>query len=276
MNVRRRLRELAALLGTEKLALAHAEARYKSNRRNGFKAHNRQRHCEDLAKRNMHDGHRERAHREMERAHHFSEAAHLHHGRAQYWFAEVRHVSNRIHKLEFEQGKLEKHGDKTDVMFDSVTLSEIPRNAPAVAGYVGGLYRTYPSLAGDFPKAHRLSIAISAVEKARCLDIENGDATPYQFPGWLRREVDAAPTGAEKHIGYGSVSAWVEIRLLAEQHGLHRGGYLVWTAHYTGTPHICGPHTCGELPWDADLTQWTSGALGRNLDESKLSPGVFA
>ena len=274
MNVRRQFRELAAAIVSEKVMLARAEDRYKAHRREGFMAHNRQGHCEELSRKSMQAGHRERAHREMERARHFGAAAHSAHSRAQYWFAEQRHVANKLHTLEVEEGKVKPKAelDKTQVMFDSVTLSEIPEDAPAVGAYSGGLYHTLPEAERMFPHAHILSIAISAAEHARCLDIENGDATPYQFPTWLHEEIGAK----EKPMGYGSVSAWPEIRSLAEAHGHKRTDFLVFTAHYTNEPHICGPHTCGELPWDADLTQWTSAALGRNLDESRLSPVIFA
>lgn len=274
MNARRTLSHIIGLIASEKAALAHAESRYKANRRYGFKSHNHQLHCNELVVRYTREGHHARAERESNRARRYGGAAHRGHARAQYWFAEMRRISHRIHKLEWQRGEVEEHVDKTLVMFDSVTISEIPSNAPAVAGYTGGLYHTFPQLLKDFPHAKHLSIAISAVDRGRCLDIETGDATPYEFPAWLHRELAAHP--AEKPMGYGSVSSWIEILSLAERAGHNRGEFLVFTAHYTDQPHVCGPHTCGALPWDANLTQWTSAALGKNLDESRLTAGVFA
>jgi hypothetical protein len=273
MNARKTLSKILALLAGEKAALAHAESRYKANRRAGFKAHNHQRRCEQLAK-SMAKPHPKRSERLLDRARVLGARAHRDHARAQYWFAEVKKIAHRIHKLEWERGKVEReHVGKVEVMFDSVTLSEVPRNAPAVAGYTTGLYPTYPDVVKDFPKAHHLSIAISAVVKARCLDIETGDATPYQAPAWLERELGDKP--AAKPVGYASVSAWPEIKRLIDRVGIARHQYLIWTAHYTNHPHVCGPHTCGELPFDADMTQWTSAALGKNLDESRLNATVF-
>ena len=70
-------------------------------------------------------------------------------------------------------------------MYDDVNLALIPANAPAVAGYVGGRWPTYGPMVAKFPHAKHLSIAISALENARCLDVEPGDATIAQAPGWV-------------------------------------------------------------------------------------------
>lgn len=158
-------------------------------------------------------------------------------------------------------------------MFDSVDVSQIPRAARAVAGYVGGNWPTYQALTVAFPKAHKLSIAISATEDAACLDIETGDATPAEAPGWVRRQRD---NGLERPTCYGSVSV-VKNEIVPElsAKGFSRKQYKIWTAHYTGKPHICGPHTCGELPYDADATQWTSSYEGKNLDCSLISSNFF-
>jgi len=265
-------RNIIALLAGERAALRHAEARYKANRRAGFIAHNKQVHCEDLSRRNKRDGHPKLAERQLDRARTLSHHAYRDHLRAQHWFAETRRIAHRIHRLENQLHKIDR--DAVHTMFDTVDLSQMPKNAPAVGGYTGGMWPTYHTLVKEWPHAKHLSIAISAAEEARCLDIEAGDATPYQAPVWMKRELAKQPH--EKPVGYGSVSAWPQIRSLLDGAGIHRGEYLVFTAHYSNQPHICGPHTCGELPFDADLTQFTPAALGRNLDESRLTAAVFA
>jgi peptidoglycan hydrolase-like protein with peptidoglycan-binding domain len=57
--------------------------------------------------------------------------------------------------------------------------------------------------------------------------------------------------------------------------GIGAGEIRLWSAHYTGTAHICGPSTCRELGVSADGTQWTDKAMGRNLDQSLLAAGFF-
>ncbi|HWY90667.1 MAG TPA: hypothetical protein VNY31_08350 [Solirubrobacteraceae bacterium] len=155
-------------------------------------------------------------------------------------------------------------------MFDSTAVSLIPRDAPAVAGYVGGFWPTYPELVKDWPHAHRLSIAISAGEDAECLDIENGDARSQDAPHWYRRQRDR---GVPRPVLYASVSQVPAIEHEMTRAGIPRSAYHVWSAHYTGHPHLCA-RACG-LAHPADATQWTDRALGRDLDQSLCSEAFF-
>ena len=56
--------------------------------------------------------------------------------------------------------------------------------------------------------------------------------------------------------------------------GIPRADVRLWTAHHAGK-HICGPLTCGEISTDADGTQWTDQAFGRDLDQSLLLADFF-
>ncbi|HET7120316.1 MAG TPA: hypothetical protein VFI17_03570 [Solirubrobacterales bacterium] len=159
------------------------------------------------------------------------------------------------------------------VMFDSVTIEEIPKNADAVAGYTGGNWPTYWELVKRFPHASVLDIAIAASYDATCLDIESGDASPEEAPSWVRRQ---QARGVKRPVVYTSASQMDELLALLRRAGIGRHEVRVWTAHYTFAPHLCGPHTCGEVQsTTADATQWTDQALGRNLDQSLLHEGFF-
>lgn len=158
------------------------------------------------------------------------------------------------------------------LMYDSVTLTEIPRYAEAVAGYTSGRWPTFPQLAAMWPKAHRLSIAVSAEHDADCLDIENGDASPAQAPAWVRRQ---KAHGLHVPTVYCSVSSLETVLGVLRAAGIGRGAVRVWTAHYTNVPHRCGP-SCGfGVLTAADATQFTNRALGRNLDASLVSAAFF-
>jgi hypothetical protein len=156
-------------------------------------------------------------------------------------------------------------------MFDSVTTSEIPRSANAVAGYVGGKWPTYATLKREFPHAHVLSIAVNAGENAECLDVEPGDAVAAQAPAWYRRQ---RARGVERPVLYTSLSNVPALEEAMRSSGVARHEYRLWSAHYTFHPHICG-QACG-LQVAADGTQWTDRALNRNLDESLLNGAFFA
>lgn len=82
-------------------------------------------------------------------------------------------------------------------MYDSVTASNIPRSATMVAGYVDGRYRWSTSDWALFPNAVHVPIAVFAsTNDGVVLDVENGDATPAEAPGWVtrRRERGIVPT----------------------------------------------------------------------------------
>lgn len=181
----------------------------------------------------------------------------------------MRHLPTQT--LNKTQSQNQEGEDGMYVMYDSVTVSEIPRTAQAVAGYVGGRWPTYEQLAREFPRAHKLSIAINAGEDAECLDIENGDATPEEAPAWFQRQ---EKRGVHRPVLYGSLSVMGQVVGHMTNAGIERKRYRVWTAHYTGVAHLCGPHE--GLSTEADATQWTDKALGQNLDESITASDFFA
>ena len=159
------------------------------------------------------------------------------------------------------------------VMFDAVDVSQIPASAPAVAGYVDGRWATFARLPGMFPHAHRLSIAVTSANDADCLDIETGDATPADAAGWYQRQ---KAHGRTRPCLYASASVMqAGVVPAIEAAGIARSAVRLWSAHYTGSPHICGPSSCGAMSISADGTQWTNQALGRDLDESLLAPDFF-
>lgn len=151
----------------------------------------------------------------------------------------------------------------TIVMFDSVDVSTIPPDAAAVAGYTSGSWPTYPDLVRAFPKAHRLSIAVSAEHDADCLDIEPGDAAISQAPAWVKRQ---QARGVYRPCLYTSLSYMPGLKDALQAAGIPRESVRLWVAHYTYHAHI-------EPGYDA--CQWTDRALGRNLDQSECLDTFF-
>lgn len=161
---------------------------------------------------------------------------------------------------------------KTITMFDSIDVSQIPAQAGAVAGYLNGRWVTLPKLQREFPAAHRLSITVTASADADCLDVENGDATVTQAPGWVKRQL---ARGLYRPVVYAQASTMGTLLAALEAAGITRASVRLWSAHYT-TQHICAPGSCGYpgVP-RCHGTQWTSSALGRDLDESLLLADFF-
>lgn len=157
-------------------------------------------------------------------------------------------------------------------MFDSVTVSELPSGSGyAYAGYTGGNWPTYKAVVAKFPGHQVLSVAVNASEIAQALDVEAGDATPGQAPGWYSRMRAA---GVSRPCFYASVSNMQQVINSLEDDGIARANFRLWSAHYDGQ-HLCGPSSCGEVRIAMDGTQWTDTALGRNLDESLLVANFF-
>jgi hypothetical protein len=136
-------------------------------------------------------------------------------------------------------------------MLDTITLETLPTNPFALAGYTGGNWPTFGAMRQRYPHAHTVSIAIAASEYADCLDVEPGDAAPWQAPGWVASERRA---GYAKPCVYSSWYEWHEYAALRELRNVWR-----WDADYTYVPHI-------DVGFDG--TQWTDHAAGLNLDES--------
>ena len=158
----------------------------------------------------------------------------------------------------------------TITMYDSIDLSQFPSNPEAVAGYVGGYWPTYNELCKKFPNAHHLSIAVNKSQRARCFDIEPGNAVPSDGPAWFKNYGDDSEGPIVIYCG---ASASQQVINAMSSGGIARSRYLLWSAHYTYKEHTCGPGTCG-YP-QADGTQWTDKAMGRNLDQSIVSDAFF-
>ncbi len=161
-------------------------------------------------------------------------------------------------------------------MFDTAFNSQFPPGAQAYAAYVDGGVGDQPNydwIVKAFPQARHLSIALFAGHNADALDVEARAAVPPDIPGWYARQV---ARGIARPVIYASVSTMNDSVLpVLGQAGIARVQVRLWTAHYGLGEHICGPHSCGALSVDADGTQWTSSAMGLDLDQSLLAADFF-
>ena len=191
-------------------------------------------------------------------------------GRRDHWQRLLDHANQMVAKRRKQVAENAK--DRPTVMYDSVTVSAIPKDAKAVAGYTAGRFLTFPTLEKLFPKARRLSIAVASRFDAECLDVEPGDATPEVAAAWVRRQ---HARGVKRPVIYCSVSSARDVLSKLAAGGIARSQIRLWTAHFTFHPHRCGPECGFGFTGRADATQWTDKALGRNLDESQVDPSFW-
>ena len=118
-------------------------------------------------------------------------------------------------------------------MYDGITPSRLPASATIVAGYADGLYANLPTLRARYPHATVVSIAVTAsYSGAQVLDVETGDATPAQAPGWVKRRRAA---GADPSV-YCNSSTWPAVRAAFRAAGVAEPHY--WIAQYDGVATI--------------------------------------
>jgi len=167
-------------------------------------------------------------------------------------------------------------------MYDDINVDLIPKDAVAVAGYIGGRWPTYPKVVAGWPKAKHLSIAVSTAYDADVLDVEPGDATPDQAAAWVKRQLKVRATGrpfnSSRPVVYTNASHGQALVDKLEAAGLKYGqDFLWWSAHYDPAKgeHNCSPKCGFGIKVTAHATQFTDMAGGKNLDESVVLPGFF-
>ena len=118
-------------------------------------------------------------------------------------------------------------------MYDSTNPFDIPIGAPMVAGYVDGLYKWSDAGWQRFPEAIWVRIAVFAsTNDGQVLDVENGDATPAQAPGWAKMRLAAGQIPTL----YFSLSLFGDVNKAMTDAGVKTWG--VWVADWTGSPFL--------------------------------------
>jgi hypothetical protein len=123
-------------------------------------------------------------------------------------------------------------------MYDAVNADNIlaaDRTPEMVAGYIDKI-KLEPWSGGDwalFPDAVKVQIVKKASTNAgHVLDVEPGDATPAEAPGWVRMRRSA---GADPSI-YVQKSTWATVQAEFVRQHVDQPHY--WIAHYNGDPTL--------------------------------------
>lgn len=148
-------------------------------------------------------------------------------------------------------------------MYDAVTPANIPADAEAVAGYIDGRYAWSQADWARFSTPVKVTIAVFAAHDARCLDVETGDATPDQAPGWVARQ---RANGDPHPWVYCSESVWSQVRQAFAAQGVPEP--IWWIAAYPGSAGA------GNLYPGAHAHQWIDdGPYDRSVLADHI-PGI--
>ena len=142
-------------------------------------------------------------------------------------------------------------------MYDAVTAANIPANAGMVAGYIDRIVLAPWTAAdwGRFPNAVKVTIVKKAsTNDGHVLDVEPGDATPGEAPGWVRMRRAA---GADPTV-YCNLSTWGSVRQAFRDQGVPEPHY--WIARYDGDPN-----------WG---TGWAESGVVAKQYRGNVAPGI--
>lgn len=146
-------------------------------------------------------------------------------------------------------------------MRDSVEPSAIPlENLAAVAGYGDGRWVWSPADWARFPESVvPLSIVVSAQNIGDILDVETGDATPADVPGWVKR---FNRPGRRRPTIYSNRETWPSIVKALTNAGLDASAVDWWAATLDGVTKL----VVGAVAVQYAGAQHTGG----NYDESVI------
>ncbi|MEV6877388.1 hypothetical protein [Amycolatopsis sp. NPDC051128] len=168
------------------------------------------------------------------------------------------------------------------IMYDAVTARNIlkkDRRPALVAGYVDRI-KLAPWTAADwalFPDAVKVRIVKKAsTDDGHVLDVEPGDATPAQAPGWaaMRRR-----SGFAYPVVYCNRSTWPKVKKAFADQGVEPP--LYWIATATGKPEIPAGAIAAQYLLDVEpgidisvVADYWPGVDSPSVSRQPAEPGV--
>lgn len=141
---------------------------------------------------------------------------------------------------------------ESSTMYDSTNGDNIPANAVLMMGYINGAWQSYYVMVTRFglTQVTILSITVKAHNTdgswvlADILDVENGDATPEEAPGWTQAMRLAGRPIIAPYCS--RLSKWPAVLAAFKAQNIAPPDFII--ADYTGQPHL--------VPGSV-ATQWT-------------------
>lgn len=119
----------------------------------------------------------------------------------------------------------------TRIGYDAIYANNAPAGGDIYIGYVGGNWPDFVPMEKAHPGKRYVSVAINNREPAKCLDVEQFDATPEQAPGWVQ---DQRAAGDPLPWVYMNKNTWPTVR---QQFAVQKVPEpLYWVAGYVASP----------------------------------------
>lgn len=156
-----------------------------------------------------------------------------------------------------------------DLMYDAVTVSNIPLNATHVAAYVDG-YNNLKAMRKRFPKATITTVTVTG-QVADVLDVERGAFTIEAATGWVL----AMRSKGRRPIVYCSKSNLGHV--VASFAKAHIADPFYWVADWTNVPHLVQGSIATQYRSDPGLdTSVVSPEFPKPLQRKKVTVTITA
>lgn len=148
-------------------------------------------------------------------------------------------------------------------MYDSVDPGKIPATAEKVALYRNGLYAADPATWGDkWPRVYWIDVLGNDPVNASILDVETGDAHPYQVSSWCDERLADHPDWLCRI--YCNLSTWPAVKSqVATMPQNQRRQVRYWIANPTGQRHYVPGSAATQYEW---AENWDLSAVRPSWD----------
>lgn len=158
------------------------------------------------------------------------------------------------------------------VMYDGITVSNLPEGGQAYVGYIDGNWPNLVGVRARFPGLPLL-VLTTGLGPADGVDVEPGNSAwdngCAAVPVWVKERIAA---GVHRPVIYiSSAYSQMIIDKLAAA-GIPRSQFRLFSAHWNNVNHVCHPSVCGQPV--ADGTQW-KGNVNNAYDISLVQSDFF-
>ncbi len=157
--------------------------------------------------------------------------------------------------------------------YDSVEASAIPADAALVIGWGDGAYRWSAADWARFSTPFKQTVVYTAADDGDWLDIEHGDASAADAPGWVQRQRERPVWPGGLYTYYAN---WANVRLELAAAGVVCRRW--WIAYELGRlPESAPPISAGWLAAGVVLWQFAQspGISPGHYDMSSIAPGYL-